>query len=188
EDDRGDHIDISATAAKTLGLRLQPVTLAPFVKQLHIPGMVVEKPGQSGLAVTSPIQGIIRQIHAFPGQAISPGDLLFVLQVTDQALESTQLALLDTLTRIAVAEGEIARLDPLTESGAVVGRRKLEMEYQLQQLSSEREARLQELQLRGLTREQINTLVNDRELVSEIEIRLEIGDSVVDRSAGRTAG
>jgi membrane fusion protein, heavy metal efflux system len=179
-EDHRDHVDVSAMAAKNLGLQFGMVKSGPFRKHLHIPGMVIEKPGQSGLAVTSPIQGIIREIHKFPGQAISPGDLLFSMQVSDAALENTQLALLETLTRIAVTEREISRLDPLAESGAIAGRRKLEMQYQLMQLQSERDARLQELRLRGLSDEQIALIVEDRELVGQIEIRLNIGQSAGD--------
>jgi membrane fusion protein, heavy metal efflux system len=48
------------------------------------------------------------------------------------------------------------------------------MEYQLKQLNSERAARLQELRLRGLNAHQIDRIVDERELVSEIEVRLSI--------------
>ena len=178
DSDHHDHIDISAVAAKNLGLSFGPVTLETFRKLLPIPGMVVEKPGQSGLAVTSPTQGIVREVHRFPGQALSPGDLLFTLRVTDEALEGAQLSLLEILTRITVTEREIARLDPLADAGAIVGRRKLEMEYQLKQLNSERDARLQELRLRGLNAAQIERIVDERELVSEIEVRLGIAAGV----------
>lgn len=175
DEEEHNHIDISAAAVKSLGLRLEEVTLKPYVRWVHLPGMIVEKPGQSGLSITSPIQGVVTQIHRLPGQALEMGDLIFTMKVTDEALEAAQLSLLDTITRLTVTEREIDRLDPLTESGAVIGRRKLEMEYQRKQLLSEQAARLQELRLRGLSTEQIQQIVDQRELVNEIEVRLNFG-------------
>jgi multidrug efflux pump subunit AcrA (membrane-fusion protein) len=175
DDEHEDHVDISATAAKALGLTLERVRLQPFTRRIHLPARVVEKPGQSGLSITSPIQGVVKEIHRLPGQALEIGDLMFTLQVTDEALETAQLALLDILTRLSVTEREIERLDPLTETGAVVGRRKLEMEYQMKQLLSERSARLQELKLRGLAESQIQLIIDNRELINEIEVRLKLG-------------
>ena len=172
--DGQDPIDISSAAARSIGLRLERLTWQPFVERIHIPAMVVEKPGQSGLAVTSPVQGVITQIHRFPGEALSPGDLVFTLRVADEALEAAQLSLLDILTRIAVAELERERLNPLAETGAITGRRLLEIEYQLKQLLSERSARLQELELRGLSGEQVQRIIQRRELISEIQIRLNV--------------
>jgi len=172
--DHDDHVDISIAAAKNLGLQIQPLRLRDYQKTLYIPAVVIEKPGQSGLTVAAPAQGIVRQIFRFPGQALSPGDRLFTLQLTDEALESAQLSILETLTRMTVAERELVRLEPLTQSGAVVGRRKLELEYELKQLASERSARLQELRLRGLSQEQIERVIEARELVGEIDIHLDI--------------
>lgn len=173
-----DHIDISAPAARSLGVRLEEVKLSSFARSLHLPAEVIEKPGQSGLAVTAPVQGIIRQIHLLPGQSIENGDLLFTLQVADEPLEAAQLSLLESVTRIAVAETELERLNPLAETGAIVGRRKLELEYQLKQLTSEQSARIQELQLRGLSAQQVESIIEQRRLVNEIEIRLETRQSL----------
>jgi membrane fusion protein, heavy metal efflux system len=174
EEGHADHIDLSSSAAASLGLRLERVTRQPFMERVHLPATVVEKPGQSGLSITSPIQGVVKEIHRLPGHALALGDLIFTMHVTDEALEAAQLALLDILTRLSVTEREIERLDPLTESGAVVGRRKLEMEYQLKQLQSEQSARLQELKLRGLSTEQIQQIVSSRTLINEIEVRLNV--------------
>jgi cobalt-zinc-cadmium efflux system membrane fusion protein len=170
-----DHIDISAAAVRTLGLNLTEIKLEPYVQRIHLPAIIVEKPGQSGLSITSPIQGVVKQIHRLPGQALNLGDTIFSMQVTDEALEAAQLSLLEILTRLTVTEREIERLDPLTESGAIIGRRKLEMEYQLKQLLSEQSARLQELRLRGLSLEQVQQIIDTRELINEIEVRLNLG-------------
>ncbi|XZE19708.1 efflux RND transporter periplasmic adaptor subunit [Pirellulaceae bacterium SH449] len=169
-----EHFDVSIPAAKNLGLIVRPVTLGDYQKPLLIPATVIEKPGQSGLSVTAPAQGVVREIFRFPGQALSPGDRLFTIQLTDEALESAQLSILETLTRISVVEKELARMEPLTESGAVLGRRKLEMEYELKQLTSERSARLQELRLRGLSAAQVDRVLETRELVGQIDVSLEV--------------
>ena len=173
-DDHENHIDISALAAQNLGLEFTLVSFSDYARRLHIPASVIEKPGQSGLSVTSPVQGVISEIHRFPGQSLDEGDLLFTIQVADQALEAAQLTLLEILTRITVAQREIERLDPLTESGVVIGRRKLEIEYQLKQLESEQSAKLQELKLRGLSDSQIERIIQYRELIDRVEIRLQI--------------
>lgn len=184
-----DHVDISATAVRTLGLTLTEIRLEPYVQRVHLPGIIVEKPGQSGLSITSPIQGVVKQIYRLPGQGLNIGDSIFSMQVTDEALEAAQLSLLEILTRLTVTEREIERLDPLAESGAIIGRRKLEMEYQMKQLLSEQSARLQELRLRGLSQEQVQQIIDRRELINEIEVRLNLGvndsiDTTADVSSG----
>ncbi|HMO15640.1 MAG TPA: hypothetical protein PKD64_09460 [Pirellulaceae bacterium] len=172
EEAHGDHVDISAAAARSLGLTLQEVTLKDYTKRIHVPGVIVEKPGTSEIAVPSPIQGVVTRIHRYPGESLNIGDLLFTIQVTDEGLEAAQLSMLEILTKISLVESELARLGPLVDSGTVVGRRSLELEYQLKQHLSERAARIQELRLRGLSAEQIDQIVSRRELVNQIEVRL----------------
>lgn len=185
DDDEPDvHVDLTPAAVRSLGLRFGRVGREPFRKSIRVPGMVTEKPGRSGVVVTSPTNGIVRRIHRFPGQVLRPGDVLFTLRVMDEALETAQLSLLETLSRIRVNERELARLDPLAEAGAIVGRRTLEMEYELEQLRATREARLQELRLRGLDGDQIRRILDDRELVSEIEIRLDGGHPAEGNDSG----
>ena len=88
------------------------------------------------------MSGVVTKVYAAPGQAVRVGDPLFDLQVTDEALAEAQLSLLDVLARIEVADNEISRLKPLTETGAVTGRRKRDLEYERQQLETQRAARL----------------------------------------------
>ncbi len=169
------HVDLTPAAVRSLGLRFGRVAHESFRESIQVPGTVTEKPGRSGVVVPSPTNGIIRRIHRFPGQVLNPDDLLFTLRVMDEALETAQLSLLETLSRIRVTERELTRLDPLAETGAIVGRRTLEMEYELEQLRATREARLQELRLRGLDDDHLSRILDERELVSEIEIRLDRG-------------
>jgi hypothetical protein len=94
------------------------------------------------------------------------------MEITDEALISGQVALLDGVSRLEVTRRELSRLGPLAESGTIARSRRLELEYEAQQYEAQLAARIQELTLRGLTTEQIASVQEDRKLVQRIAVRL----------------
>ena len=171
-EDQEDHVALTEQAFKNLDITIGPVNHADYFRVAMIPCEVVEKQGQSNLSIAAPVGGVVTRLHAYEGQAIKLGDPLFDLLVTDDALTKAQLELLDVMSRLAIVKSEINRLSPLAETGAVVGRRKLEFEYELQQLESKRQLRLQELRVRGLTEAQTERIVSQNELIREFTVHL----------------
>jgi len=170
----GDHdiVVLDGSTIKTLGLKQARVRLQDVWRNLRIPATIVEKPGLSEHGLASPVNGIVQKLFIVPGQAVSPGDELFRLRVTDEALSQAQVDLLNAITRMDVIDAELTRLEPLIQSGTVSGQRKRELTYERQQLDAQRQLHAQELLMRGLTEQQVETIVKTRKLVREFVVRL----------------
>jgi len=167
-----EHIHLSEEAYMNLELRLGKITLEDYTRTIRIPGKVVEIPGKSSRSIAAPVAGIVDRVFVDAGQVV-PGEApLLELKITDEELISGQVALLDVESRLEVAQSELDRLSPLAESGTIAGRRRLELQYETQQLRAQLEARVQELDLRGLTPPQIAGIRKNRKLVHRVLVRL----------------
>lgn len=170
EGDQQNTVPISEQARANLGLTLGPVELSDYTKNLVIPGVVVEQPGHSERRITTSVAGVVAKVHAFPGQAVRPGDPLLDIQPTGEVLTNTQADLLRTIQEMALADLEIKRLTPLTETGSVSMRLLLEKEYERKRLDSQKLVQIQELLVRGLTPYQITEIVEHKTLLREFTI------------------
>ncbi|PHR98619.1 MAG: hypothetical protein COA78_25895 [Blastopirellula sp.] len=173
EEDDHDNI-VGLTTAAYLNMGVQSEDLGKiggdvYFETLRIPGEVIEKPGHSLFAVTAPVQGVISKVYVQPGQALNVGDLLFDLKVVDDNLITTQVQLLDVISRISINEQEIERLIPLVREGTVSGRRKIELTYENEKMNRELENHKQNLSVRGLSSKQI-AQVSKGELIRKIEV------------------
>lgn len=165
-----EHVDLSPTARANLGLKTGRAQLTDYVRTLHIPGEVVEAPGYSTADVPARVAGVVTAIHVAPGQAVRPGDPLFELDLTGEALAEAQSRLLDDLQQLTTIEAELARLGPLTEKGSVAAKQRLQLEYDQRRIEGQRNTRIQELLIRGLTRPQVDRIITNRELVKSVTV------------------
>ena len=172
-----EHLDLTDVEIRSIGLRTKKVEPSDFVRTVAVPGMVIEKPGHSGRTISSKVHGIIREVFCAQGQLVRPGDPLFDLELTGDAFVTSQSALLETLLQIETTGKELARIADLTEKNLVPGRQKIELEYELSQLQKKRDLRRQELLVRGLTSEQINSVVDSGILLDRITIRVPVRQS-----------
>lgn len=161
-----DHVALTEQAFDNLGLRLGSPTTGDYWKSVLVPGKVVEIPGRSDLAVSTPVAGVIESVHVIPGQNIPMESPLFTIRLTDEALLAAQARYLETLTQQEVAQQEISRLSPLIQSGGVSGTKSRELEYEVKQLVARQATILQELRGRGMPENQIEQLRRDRILAS----------------------
>ena len=116
-DDHENVLVLTKEQREMIDLKMRRVIAAPFRKSALIPGKVVEKPGRSNHIVSSTVNGIVTRVHAVPGQAVNPGDPLFDLQLTGEALATAQSELLAILKKLEINEAELKRIKPLAESG-----------------------------------------------------------------------
>lgn len=171
-DDHGDAVILTRDQRKLIELRLGRVTAGPYIESLHIPATIVEKPGRSNHVVSTTVNGIITKIHAIPGQVVRPGDPLFEVRLTGEALASAQADLLGVLKQIEVTQAELDRITPLAQDGGVAGKQKLELEYRLKELRANRDVRSQELLVRGLSATQLDDIVSTSTLLRDVTIRV----------------
>lgn len=168
--DESNSIKLSEQARKNIGLRTGSVELTTFVKTVSVPGMVVERPGQSVVQITTPMTGIITRIHTIEGEAVEPGRKLFDLRLTHEELVQSQTDLLRTAEELDVTAREIKRIEKLSTDGALAGKLLLERQYESQKLEAVLRSRKQALLLHGLTQTQIDDILTNRELLKDIEI------------------
>ncbi|MFO0943279.1 MAG: hypothetical protein U0930_21300 [Pirellulales bacterium] len=169
-EDEGEHLDLTKQAAANLQLKLGTLQQGDYWKSILLPAQVVEIPGQSDLAVSAPVTGIVSRVDVLPGQSLMPNLTMFEIQLTDEALTDAQSKLLTTLTSQEVKRQELDRLRPLIESGAVSGTKSRELEYELKQLTAQQAVLTQELLGRGLPKSTIDGIVANRELATALTV------------------
>ena len=169
--DKADALELSAQARKNIALEL--VTIAPrdFQRTVSIPAVLVDRPGRTEIAVSAPMTGIVQRVYPIRGEAVAPGVPLFELRLTHEDLVEKQSELLQALEELDVVKREVTRLDEVTRSGAVAGKRLLERQYEQQKIEAVIRAQRQALVLHGLTEEQIEAIVKQRRLLPSVTIR-----------------
>ncbi len=172
--DEASSLHLSKQARRNIGLTadtLQPIKLGLFTRTLNVPARVVELPGRTQVQVASPMTGVVSSVHVLQGEAVEPGTLLFKVRLTHEDLVQAQTAFLTTLGELDVEDREIARLTGLDSSGVIAGKRLLERQYSKQKLEAVFNATRESLLLHGLSDEQIDSIIRDRRLLRELEVR-----------------
>lgn len=175
--ERSKALVLTDAARSSLGLELGPVTLQDYWRSLPIPAEVMEEPGHCEQGVSSTVHGIVLRIHAFHGQTVRAGDPLFDIRPTSELLATTQTGLLKAEQDIELVQAELKRIGPATEAGAIAATRRIEKEYELKRLETQRLLQMQELLVRGLSSDQIADIVRTRTLIRELTIRVPSGPS-----------
>lgn len=162
-----DKVLLSDQAITNLGIKSLPLVAGVYWKSITVPGMVVDRPGQSDRGVVSPVMGVIQAVHALPGESVAPGEPLFTIRVLSETLNQTQSELYKTAQNIKLAQAQKARL--VQAGGAIPESRLIEADQQLARLEISSRAARAELGTRGFTTEQIDAIA-DGKFVKEMEI------------------
>jgi membrane fusion protein, heavy metal efflux system len=166
-------LEISASARKNLGLTeeyLQAIELKDYQQSIAIPSIIVERPGRTRTSVSAGMTGIVTHVHATTGQAVKTGDLILEMQLTHEDLVTAQKDFLQSLGDRDVEMKEIARIEEIANSGAISSKTLLERQYSRDKLDSLLRSQRESLRLHGLTEPQIETIVQDRRLLTEIRV------------------
>ena len=168
-------LSLTDRARQNLGLKTGKVELQDWWQSVSIPAEIIEEPGHSEQGVSSTVQGIVLKIHAFPGQTVRAGDPLIDIQPTSELLATAESSLLKIVQEMELVELQLQRLAPTIESGATPVARKLEKEYELTRLESQRLVQIQELLVRGLTPAQIDLIIETKSLIRQITVKVPAG-------------
>lgn len=162
-------LKMTAQARQNLGLVAKPLMMQSYWRTILLPGTIVDRPGLSDRGVTAPAVGVVTQVHAFPGDTVKPGDVLFTLRVFSEYLQNTQSELFKATREIQLLKEQLNRLEGLAETGAIAQSRTIELNNQLRRQTTAIQAYRQDLLTRGLTAEQIDR-VAEGTFVSTIEV------------------
>lgn len=165
-------LTLSAQARENLGLQMMPVKVTDYWRTIQIPGIVAEQQGHSERRIPATVAGIVTKLHIFPGQSVQPGDDLMDIQPTGELLTAAQSTLLRNLKDIELLDIELNRITPLVESGSLPAKNKIEKEYERKRLESLQLVQTQELLVRGLSPEQIRTIVDSKTLIRQFTVRV----------------
>jgi len=169
--DDTESLELSPQGRKNIGLELVTVELSDFEQTISVPATLAERPGRSQITVSAPMTGILTRTYPIRGAAVAPGDPLFDLRLTHEDLVTKQAELLRALEELDVVKKEVARLEEVTASGAVAGKRLLEGQYEQRKIEAAIRAERQALLLHGLSEEQVDSIVEDRRLLSSLTIK-----------------
>ncbi|MCA9173805.1 MAG: HlyD family efflux transporter periplasmic adaptor subunit [Planctomycetales bacterium] len=162
-------LKLSEQARRNLGLVSRAARAQTYWRTIQIPGSIVDRPGQSDRGVTSPAVGVIKGIHAFPGETVHPGDRLFTLHLFSEYLQNTQKEFFAATNEIQLLKAEHARLSPLAQSGGVPQARLIELNNQISRQQALIQAHRQDLLTRGLAPEQIEQIASGK-FVSTVDV------------------
>jgi cobalt-zinc-cadmium efflux system membrane fusion protein len=164
-------IALSTAAQANLGLNsatLLTINRSDYFRSIRIPGVVVDRPGRTQIHVSAPLTGVITHVHSLPGEAVTPGTLLFEIRLTHEELVTAQTDFLKTLGELEVEQREVTRLEQVAESGALSGRTLLERRYSRDRLQALLKAQREALRLHGLTDLQVDAIATERRLLRSL--------------------
>lgn len=162
-------LKLSPQARRNLQLVSTPAKLQDYWKKIQIPGVIVDQPGRSDRGITSPVVGVVTQLHAYPGDTVTPGDRLFTLKLSSEYLQNTQKELFQAAREMNLIDEQLDRLRPLSERGVIEKSKIIDLENQLRRQAAVSEAHRQDLLTRGLNSQQIAG-VADGKFVSTVDV------------------
>lgn len=158
---------VSEQAQKNMGLTAKPLKAQTYWKTIQVPGMVVDRPGQSDRGVVAPATGVIAKVNHFPGDTVRSGDVLFTLKLLSESLHLTQTDLFKATQDIALAQAQRKRL--AASGGAVPEARIIEVDNQIARLEVAVKAYRQEMLNRGFGPDLIDEVAGGK-FVNEMAI------------------
>ena len=166
---RADRVKLSPQARKNLNLDVDTLTPQDYWRTMLIPGVVVDRPGESDRGVVSKVAGVVLAIKARPGDTVRAGEPLFTIQLASEFLQSAQTDLGKTAEELKFAVAKRKQVADLVEKGTQSGAVLIEAENQVKRLTTQVQAYRRQLQVFGLTPEQVN-LAEMREVITELTI------------------
>jgi biotin carboxyl carrier protein len=163
-------LELSEQAQKNVGLQLMTVQLQDFDRTISVPATVKDRQGRTEVKVSAPMTGIVIRIYPIRGEAVAAGQPLFDLRLTHEDLVDTQSTFLETVEQLDVIKREVARLEEVTSSGVIAGKRLLERQYEQQQAEARLHAQQQALILHGLTEQQVDEIETSRRLLQQVTV------------------
>lgn len=165
-----DSIAVTEQARQNLGLTTLPITLIDYWSMVSVPASVVEQPGHTHRNIAAPFTGLVTQVFIHPNQLVRPGDRIAELELSGDALAATQTELLQVLRELEVNQQETNRVKKLVAEAAVPERNLLQLEYERRRLDTQRESKIQQLAVLGLSSQQLDEIVSTKRLMRSFVI------------------
>jgi biotin carboxyl carrier protein len=164
-----DRVKLSPQAQQNLGLDVDTHAPEVYWRTLLIPGVVVDRPGESDRSVTSRVAGVVADIRARPGDTVAAGAPLFTLQLASEFIQAAQVDLAKVARELEFAAAKRDRVANLVKGGTQPGSALIEEENQVKRLTTQVRAYRRQLQVFGLTPDLV-TRAERGEIVTELTV------------------
>ncbi len=162
-------LKLSKQARANLGLVSAPAIIQSYWRKLQIPGIIVDRSGLTDQGVTSPIAGVVVQVHALEGDIVQPGDRIFTIRLVSEYLQKTQAELFKAIRETELLNREINRIDTLAKTGVIPEKRLIELDQELSRQAALIDAHRQDLLTRGLTASHVQQIETGK-FISTIDV------------------
>lgn len=165
---------LTPESTQSIGLKVEPVGLHPVETVIEVPGALELPPDHRSVAAAR-LPGAISAIMVDRGQRVQAGDI--VAEVFSLDLLNLQLDLLREHLAADLAGQQLERLKIANDS--VPKRRLIEAEAEYVATANRRDSLRRRLALVGLTNNQLDMLVRNREVVPTLPVRATVAGNVV---------
>ncbi len=165
-------VEVSYASMDNLGIKFGRVKTGNYQTSYEIAARVTELPGVSELHITSRFDGIVKQMFVTQGQTVVAGQKICELELTSESLATAQSEFLDHWQQLSIIESEIDRLTPLLEQGGVASKRLIQLKYEKKRTQAKSDSKIQELLVRGLSKQQIDEIKSSKKLIRSIFVRV----------------
>ncbi len=166
---------IGAESARTIGLKVEPVTDQAVDRIISLDGALDIPPTQRTTA-SAQLGGKLVSIEVDRGQSVQAGDVL--AHVASLELQDLQLEFLRSQLSVELWRGTLSRLKAAGDS--VPRRSLLEMEAKLKTFETRTASTRQKLLMLGLTADQLEAFVKTKRVIDALPVRAPIAGTVVD--------
>jgi multidrug efflux pump subunit AcrA (membrane-fusion protein) len=168
-------VKLSDEAVQGLGLRSEEAKLEDYPRVIEVPGVIIDSPGRSPRAVSSPVAGVVTRIHVSPGEAIRPGSPLFTVQLTSEFVQNSQTDLARLAKDLIATTLRRDRTAKLVSAGTKAGFELVEEENQVRRLTTQVEGHRRQLSVFGLDAKDVKR-AEAGDAVTEITILAPLGE------------
>ena len=164
-----DRVKLSPQAQKNLKLDVDVIAPQPYWRKLLIPGVVVDRPGESDRGVAARFAGVVEKVHAKPGDAVKAGDPLFTLRVVSDVVLGWQRDLGAAGKELAIATADRDRAAKQVADKVAAPNTLVEPENKLKRAVGQVDGLRRQLQAFGLSAAQIDQ-IQEGTPVSEVVV------------------
>jgi membrane fusion protein, heavy metal efflux system len=153
--EHAERVKLSPQAQAGLKLEVEPLVPEAYTRTVLIPGMVVDRPGQSDRGVTAPVAGVVTDVKALPGDTVKPGEPLFTVRIVSELLQTMQADLFKAAKDLQIAT-EGLKLIRSAPAETVAGTKVIEAENHERRARTTVDSLRQQLLAHGLRSEQVD--------------------------------
>lgn len=164
-----DRVKLTSQAQANLKLDVDAIAPEPYWRTMLIPGVIVDRPGESDRGVTSRLAGVVTEIKVRPGDTVKAGDPLFTLQLASEYAQGAQSELAKAAQELRLAGDKRDRTAGLVKTGTASELTLAEDEAQVKRFATQVQTIRRQLQVLGFTPTQLDKAAIG-EVVTEVAV------------------